>query len=226
MEPLGGRMKLFKLSMATIAALIMLSAYPHAIRATELSSEANINTYPKPQQVADLMLKSSNGKTVSLRDFRGKVVLLHFWSIQCPACKIEEPLLDQLNKNFGRSGLEVLGVNLVDPPQAIAQHMLQKPSPFQILFNDGNGFSLQTVSLGGRNTSFVVNSGKEAILEIPGFPTTYVIDCRGSAVAYSVGVARWDAQPAVKFIQSLLADSKTCNLRGETTPKRYSMEMK
>jgi thiol-disulfide isomerase/thioredoxin len=219
-------MKLLKLTLVTVAALIMFSAHPQATQATELSSEANINMYPKPQEVGDLMLKSANGKTVSLRDFRGKVVLLHFWSIQCPACKLEEPLLEQLNKTFGRSGLEVLGVNLVDPPQSITQHITQKPTPFQVLFDGGNGFSLQTVSLGGRNTSFLINPGKEAILEIPGFPTTYVIDCRGSAVAYSVGVARWDAQPAVKFIQSLLSDSKTCNLRGEATPKRYSMKLK
>ena len=51
---------------------------------------------------------------VSLQDFRGKVVLLHFWSVQCPACRIEEPLLEKLKQAFGPSGLEILGVNLVD----------------------------------------------------------------------------------------------------------------
>ncbi len=219
-------MKLIKPSLLSIAFLILFSVHPQALPAADLSSEANINVLPKPAQIADLMLKSSTGRNVSLRDYRGKVVLLHFWSIQCPACKMEEPLLAQLNKSFGGSGLEVLGVNLVDPPQAITQHISEKPTPFQVLFDGGNGFSLQTVSLGGRNTAFVVNPGKEAILEIPGFPTTYIIDCRGSAVAYSVGVARWDAQPAVNFIQSLLADSKTCNLRGSRTPKRYSMELR
>ena len=78
--------------------------------------------FPKPLGVSDMVLKNRSGKTVSLSDFRGKVVLLHFWSIQCPACHMEEPQLDKVRRTFGPSGLEILGVNLVDQPQAIFNH--------------------------------------------------------------------------------------------------------
>ena len=38
-------------------------------------------------------LKDINGKSVSLSDFRGKQVVLHFWASWCPDCREETPQL-------------------------------------------------------------------------------------------------------------------------------------
>jgi thiol-disulfide isomerase/thioredoxin len=189
---------------------LMLCATSGTGIAADLASSANIFLYPQPLPVSDMVLKTSSGKDVSLRDFKGKVVLLHFWSIQCPACKLEEPLLDNLKKSFGPAGLEILAVNLVDPPQAIMSHVAANKPPFPVLFDGGKGFSLKVVSISGKHTAFVVNPTQEAILEVPGFPTTYIVDCRGSAVAYSVGAARWDNTAAVGLIKGLISDRKSC----------------
>jgi thiol-disulfide isomerase/thioredoxin len=186
--------------------------------ASDLAAAANIFLYPKPFQVADLVLKNAAGQIVSLKDFRGKVVLLHFWSINCPACRTEEPALQQLKRAFGASGLEILGVNLVDSPKDIMGHAAANSTPFPVLFDGGRGFNLKVVNMGGKNTAFLVNPLQEAILEVPGFPTTYILDCRGSAVGYSVGVAQWNNQAALSFIQGLIADRKSCPLS-----KQFSM---
>ncbi len=186
--------------------------------ASDLTTAANIFLLPKPFPVSDLVLKSASGQMVSLKDFKGKVVLLHFWSIKCPACRIEEPLLQQLKKSFGASGLEILGVNLVDSPPEIIGHAATHAIPFPVLYDGGKGFNLKVVDMGGRSTAFLVNPLQEAILEVPGFPTTYILDCRGSVIGYSVGAARWNNQAALNLIQSLLAESKTCVLG-----KKYSM---
>lgn len=186
--------------------------------ASDLASTANIYLLPKPFPVSDLTLKNAAGQFVSLKDFKGKVVLLHFWSIKCPACKVEEPLLQQLKRSFGASGLEILGVNLVDSPQEIIGHAAANSTPFPVLFDGGRGFNLRPVEMGGRSTAFLINPLQEAILEVPGFPTTYILDCRGSVIGYSVGAAQWNNQAALRLIQSLLADSKSCLLG-----KKYSM---
>lgn len=193
----------------TVSALLLCAASAPGI-ASDLASTANIFVYPRPLPVSDMALRTSSGQNVSLGDFKGKVVLLHFWSIQCPACKLEEPLLENLKKSFGPAGLEILGVNLVDSPQAIMSHTAANPLPFPVLFDGGKGFSLQVVNISGKNTAFVVNPLKEAILEVPGFPTTYIVDCRGSAVAYSIGAARWDNTAAVGLIRGLISDRKSC----------------
>ncbi len=108
-------------SLMIIISLILLALITpiQSAKAADPLTQANIYLYPKPHKVSDLVLKTPTGQTVSLNDYKGKVVLLHFWSITCPACKIEEPLLENLRRSHGGAGLEILGVNLVDPPTAI-----------------------------------------------------------------------------------------------------------
>ncbi|MEW6349836.1 MAG: TlpA disulfide reductase family protein [Thermodesulfobacteriota bacterium] len=193
-----------------LIAIVTLALMPTGSAGADPISDANIFVYPKPLKVAELVFGNQQGGSVSLKEYTGRVVLLHFWSINCPACRMEEPLLHDLKRAFGGNGLEILGVNLVDPPQAAVSHAARNRFPFPVLVAQQSGFSLQTVSLGTRQTSFLVNPMKEAILEVPGFPTTYIIDCRGSAVAYSVGVARWDQSAARGFVQRLVTEAKTC----------------
>jgi thiol-disulfide isomerase/thioredoxin len=194
--------------------LILFSLFLFVIHGTvfasDLSSNANIFMYPKPFKIADLRLQSPSGQTVSLADFKGKVVLLHFWSIQCPACRVEEPLLQEVKRSFGPAGLEILWVNLVDSPPAIAEHAASNRLLFPVLHGGDRGVSLKVVNMSGKNTAFVVNPGMEAILEVPAFPTTYIVDCRGSAVGYSVGAARWNDKGALGLLQALIQERKTC----------------
>jgi len=184
---------------------------PGPLFASDLGSAANIFMYPKPYKMAELVLQTPTGASVSLNDYRGRVVLLHFWSINCPACRLEEPLLERLKHTFGPSGLEILAINLVDPPQAIATHAVTRRMPFPVLFDGGRGFSLKVVNTGGKTTAFVLNPVREAILEVPGFPTTYILDSRGNVVGYSIGQARWDSGYAMGLIQRLLADGRAYN---------------
>lgn len=196
---------------------IMVPALVQPAQAADLASSANIFMYSKPMPVSPLILKSTNGRTVSLGDFRGKVVLLRFSSVNCPACRLEEPMLDDLQRRFGPAGLEIVGVNLVDSPQEIAQHAAATHAPFPVFF-DGGGYSLKSVDMSGRRTAFVLNPKREAILEVPGFPTTYILDCRGLAVGYSVGAARWTDGSAQALIQNLVNDRSACKPRAAALP--------
>lgn len=192
--------------------IVLASFYPVAAQSSDLASNANIYLYPRPVKVADMQMKNASGQNVSLSDYKGRVILLHFWSIRCPACRTEEPLLQSLKKTFGSAGLEILGVNLIDPPTTVAHHAVKERVPFPILFDGGQGFTLQAINTGGKRTAFVVNPAREAILEIPALPTTYIIDCRGNAVGYSVGAAQWNHRAAVDLIQNLIAQSRTCRI--------------
>lgn len=57
-----------------------------------------------------VVLKDLNGRTVRIRDFRGKVVLLNFWATWCPPCKAEIPELVKWQKEFREHGLQVIGI--------------------------------------------------------------------------------------------------------------------
>lgn len=207
-----------------LALALLLFFFAGTAFAADLAADANIFMYPKPFKIADLRLQNTSGQMVSLADFKGKVVLLHFWSIRCPACRMEEPLLHRGQEEYGPAGLEILWVDLVDPPQAVAEHAATNRMPIPVLHGSSHGASLRVVNVGSKTTAFVVNLAMEAILEVPAFPTTYIIDCTGSAVGYSVGSARWNDKSAVGLIQALLAQRKTCASNSfMPVQKRYSM---
>ena len=70
----------------------------------------------------DFSLTSLDGSQIKLSDFRGKAVLLNFWATWCPPCKVEMPLFEELQKQYGKSGLVVLGVAMDDSdPSKIAK---------------------------------------------------------------------------------------------------------
>lgn len=78
----------------------------------------NVQGVPAP----DFTLMALDGSSVRLSDFRGKAVLLNFWATWCPPCKVEMPWFEDLQKQYGKDGLVVLGVAMDDSePAAIAK---------------------------------------------------------------------------------------------------------
>ena len=50
----------------------------------------------------DFKYKDVNGKTVSLKDLRGKYVYIDVWATWCTPCRGELPYLKELEKKTGR----------------------------------------------------------------------------------------------------------------------------
>ena len=64
--------------------------------------------------VPDFDLATLDGQRVKLSDYRGKTVLLNFWATWCQPCKIEMPWFVELQNQYGKDGLVVLGVAMDD----------------------------------------------------------------------------------------------------------------
>ncbi len=57
-----------------------------------------------------------NGRgTVTLKDLRGKVVLIDFWGTFCGPCKKSFPRLQELQARYGANGLTILGISEDEP---------------------------------------------------------------------------------------------------------------
>ena len=63
-------------------------------------------------EAKDFSLRLLDGSDVSLSDYRGSVLLLDFWSIQCPPCVEEIPTLRALYNELHDDGFEILGISM------------------------------------------------------------------------------------------------------------------
>jgi peroxiredoxin len=60
----------------------------------------------------DFTLTDLSGKTIALSEFKGKVVLLDFWGVECGGCKVEIPWYVAFDRTFRDKGLALIGIDM------------------------------------------------------------------------------------------------------------------
>lgn len=145
---------------------------------------------PKLQELKDLgpapdfTLTNPDGRKVSLKDFRGKVVFLNFWATWCESCRDEMPSMERLYREFKGKGLEIVAVNIKETrPDALAFYRKLKLTYPVVLDSEGE--------VGLLYGAF-------------GLPVTYLIDRKGTLLARLWGPADWYSPGARKLIGELV----------------------
>lgn len=98
----------------------------------------------EPGQAAPpFTLKSLKDRNLSLKEFRGQVVMINFWATWCGPCRQEMPALNALYQKYRQAGFVLLGVN-VDSETANAVRMASKlKAGYPILFDTDKQISAQ-----------------------------------------------------------------------------------
>ena len=108
------RRLLFVLAVLVGGAAIWWAAAQYARRAQ--SSEVTggekvaLRFYKNPTPVPAVAMHDLDGRTISLADWRGKVIIVNFWATWCPPCRTEIPDLVALQKKYG-DRLQIVGVS-------------------------------------------------------------------------------------------------------------------
>lgn len=67
----------------------------------------------------DFRFQDAVGDTFSLSDYRGRVVMLNFWSIGCDFCLGELPYIQQVYNQWPEEDLVVLTIDIFDEAEAV-----------------------------------------------------------------------------------------------------------
>lgn len=125
------------------------------------------------------------GNTYNLKDLKGKVVVINFWFINCPPCRMEIPELNELVKTFEtNSDVVFLGIAL-DSKTQLQQFLQRMPFHYNII-EDGRNLALQ--------------------YKVKSFPTHVVIDPDGKVRFHTSGLAANTVYWIQKSIAGALAD--------------------
>ncbi len=89
--------------------------------------------WPERRAAPELELAMLDGRRLSLRAWRGRPVLVDFWSLTCRPCLEQRPALAALYEQLHPRGLEVVAVAMpYDPPLAVRDFHDKQPAPFPV----------------------------------------------------------------------------------------------
>lgn len=138
------------------------------------------------ERFPDLAFRAADGRRAKVSDYRGQVLVLHFWGSWCGPCRRELPDLQGLVKTLaGQRDIRFVFLP-VREPFATARDWARAQKLELPLYDSG-------VTDGGEHAFALADGTRLPDRQVAGkFPTTYVLDKRGLVVFAHVGDAsRW-----------------------------------
>lgn len=121
-------------------------------------------------------------KTVSLHDYKGKVIVLNFWTTWCAPCIEEMPSLAQLQRRLGPNAV-VLAVSTDKSDADYHQFLVRHKIDFLTVRDEA--------------------ANSSALYGTTGQPETFIIDKNFNVRRKLVGAQHWDSNEFVDYIGKL-----------------------
>jgi peroxiredoxin len=112
----------------------------------------------------DLVGTDLTGNEIKLSDYKGKVVVLHFWSTRSSPSVVEASDLVRTYSTYHPKGLEIIGISLDTDPEKLERFLKQHPDMRWPQICDGDGWLSAPVQL----------------YRVEGIPYTVVLDGTGT----------------------------------------------
>jgi cytochrome c biogenesis protein CcmG/thiol:disulfide interchange protein DsbE len=162
-----------------VSAVVVLAALCWAVAQSMVEKVAEVgDTAPR------FRVTTETGKTLTEKDFGGKLLVLNFWASWCPPCQEETPSMNQFAQAMRPKGVVVLGISVDERPGAYQRFLQREKVAFETALDPTSDIS---ASYGTFK-----------------FPETYVIDRDGRVLRKYIGPRDWTDPEIVKDIATLL----------------------
>jgi thiol-disulfide isomerase/thioredoxin len=162
-----------------IAASACLSPTAHAGTATAGGNKSEVGVAPSivlatqsgddgqstdgREAAPNFNVKTITGEKFTKDSLNGHVVLLQFWTTWCPYCRRDQPIVDELDREFRDQGLVVLAVDVNESKKTVKRYLEQNPRTCRIVLTEDTNLA--------------------AIYAATSYPIYVVIDSNGNIVA-------------------------------------------
>ncbi|NJN46039.1 MAG: TlpA family protein disulfide reductase [Candidatus Competibacteraceae bacterium] len=157
-----------------------------------------LTPHPNPQPAPAFTLQDSQGKTHTLADYQGKVIIVNFWATWCPPCVKEMPSLQRAWEQLRQEDIQVLAINMGQDREDIDYFLSKYPVEFPILLDS--------------DVAVAESWG------IKGLPTTFVLDASMRMVVEVIGEREWDDPELLNQVRALKTGSNTLSTDRQGTP--------
>jgi peroxiredoxin len=176
-------MKSPRLQIRVVRAGLLLVLAATALLADEARVRAILQPASGRKVAPEFSLVDSSGKTMTVRDYRGRIVLLDFWATWCHGCAQEIPWFSEFHRKYGAKGLAVVGVSLDSEGWNVVKPFMKSVDlPYRVVLGD---------------------DGVAKKYGIGNMPDTFLIDREGKIAAAYVGLV--DKHDVEANIQKMLS---------------------
>jgi len=120
-----------------------------------------------------------NGEMVSLSNYEGKPVLIHFWASWCPICRFEESTISSLSEDYA----VITFATQSGDQSEVAAHIQQRNIDFPVILDEEGDWAHH--------------------YGINGFPTSIIVDGEGNVFDVEVGYSSYWGLRLRLFLASL-----------------------
>ncbi len=128
---------------------------------------------------------STSGQPITLANYQGRVLILDFFASWCGPCREAVPHLIDLNRRYGKQGLQVLGLSADEDGGALKEFAAEKKITYPVAMANEhllNDYAIRSI------------------------PTLFVINKKGIVVERFMGFSDDTARSVEALIRKLLAE--------------------
>tara|TARA_B100000945_G_C20355544_1_gene584460 strand:+ start:668 stop:1279 length:612 start_codon:yes stop_codon:yes gene_type:complete len=150
--------------------------YTSSTKVVDNSNLSGKNNNQSENLAPNFTLLDTDGNNVSLSDYKGKVVIINFWTTWCGPCRYEIPDLVQLYEKYNQD-LIVLGISLdYDGPAVVPQFEERIGGVNYPLLYGNNNISNLYGGVTGVPTTFIIDRNMQVFKKYLGYRSPEVIE--------------------------------------------------